>query len=173
MTCWVGLNQYRFQKLFKCTMPYIRRQHHQTPTATDRASLMPNDGGFCGAFATNGILFSQFYSLCVPCDFMSFCSIFCRGVIKSFASPTFSGESSEWNSEINETPLAARAQPARLTKLCTTTNVDAKWRENSPSFGGAQECAIHEPLFHKKDYKLFLASLPSCSSPLYWTSYLK
>ena len=95
---------------------------------------------------------------------MSFCSIFCRGVIKSFASPTFSGESSEWNSEINETPLAARAQPARLTKLCTTTNVDAKWGENSPSFGGAQECAIHEPLFHKEDYKLFLASLPSCSS---------
>ena len=90
--------------------------------------------------------------------------IFRRAVIKSFASPTFSGESPEWNSEINETRSPHSAADGAAAQQTLHDNVDAKWGENSPSFGGAQECAIHEPLFHKEDYKLFLASLPSCSS---------
>ena len=88
--------------------------------------------------------------------------IFRRAVIKSFASPTFSGESPEWNSEINETrsPHSAADGAAAQQTLHDNVDVDAKWGENSPSFGGggAQECAIHE-LFHKEDYKLFLSSL--------------
>ena len=86
--------------------------------------------------------------------------IFRRAVIKSFASPTFSGESPEWNSEINETRSPHSAADGAAAQQTLHDNVDAKWGENSPSFGGggAQECAIHE-LFHKEDYKLFLSSL--------------
>ena len=117
---------------------------------------MPNDRGTCGAFATNGIPFTVLSSMRALC-FSEFCSIFCRVAIKSFASPTFSGESSEWNSEINETPLAARPDSQNSARQPTSSTQSGE-KILLHSAGGAQECAIHEPLFHKEDYKLFLAS---------------
>ena len=88
--------------------------------------------------------------------------------IKSFASPTFSVESSEWNSEINETPLAARPDSQNSARQPTSSTQSGE-KILLHSAGGAQECANHEPLFHKEDYKLFLAS-PLSSSLFFFPS---
>ena len=106
----------------------------------------------------------QFYPLCVRYAFLSF--------VASFA---------VWPLKVSHLPHFLENHPNGIRRLMrlpgqthkTLHDNQRRRRKAGRKFsfirrrGGAQECAIHEPLFHKEDYKLFLASpLSFFPSPL-------
>ena len=106
---------------------------------------------------------SQFYPLCVPYAFLSCVASFAVWPLKVSHLPHFLENHSNGIRRLMRLP----GQTHKTPRQPTSTQSGEKILLHSA--GGAQECAIHEPLFHKEDYKLFLAS-PLSFSPSFFPS---